>query len=475
MTTALTVGTTPLVLLPRLRKRKSAVHRVALALVWITIALSGIVFSEPAPVDAMSIGLVLLLPVLGMTRQTPWLWGGLAAWLTVAAFGYIGAMQSLDTAEATTHISVSLYLYIACGLFAAFIAKSPETHTRLLLNAYLVAALVAASAAVIGYLDLLPGAYAMLTRYDRASGTFKDPNVLGPFLFAGLLIALHLWLTRPTHKGLPSLLAAMVITLAILLSFSRGAWAFAGVAMAIYSVLFFITAQRNRDRLKIAMLVVAGTAMTGLVVLAALQSPAVSSLIEQRASLTQPYDEGPEGRFGGQMKALNLILDHPLGIGGQAFTHYFHHEEAHNTYLTAGLNGGWIGGLTYFLICAITLALGWRHALVPTKTQRLFFIAYAALAANLMEGAIIDTDHWRHLYLLFGIVWGLMAADTRPVRKARIVSDKRPALLLPVLIVPPSRRDVRIVRRLVPCLPPVDERPRLARPRGRQRRPSRIV
>ena len=34
-----------------------------------------------------------------------------------------------------------------------------------------------------------------------------------------------------------------------------------------------------------------------------------------RAALEQPYDVGPNGRFGGQIKAVGLILTHPLGIG----------------------------------------------------------------------------------------------------------------------------------------------------------------
>ena len=30
-----------------------------------------------------------------------------------------------------------------------------------------------------------------------------------------------------------------------------------------------------------------------------------------------------------------------------------------------------------------------------------------------MEGAVIDTDHWRHYYLVLGVLWGLMAAEGR--------------------------------------------------------------
>ena len=93
------------------------------------------------------------------------------------------------------------------------------------------------------------------------------------------------------------------------------------------------------------------------------------------------------------------------------------------------MNAGWLGGMLYLLICAGTLVLGFRHALKPTKTQLLFLIVYAALAGNIIEGYLIDTDHWRHFYLLMGVVWGLMASDTRVKRKARIVRDVRPVLM----------------------------------------------
>ena len=31
----------------------------------------------------------------------------------------------------------------------------------------------------------------------------------------------------------------------------------------------------------------------------------------------------------------------------------------------------------------------------------------------LLEGAVIDSDHWRHFYLLLGMIWGLYAATAK--------------------------------------------------------------
>jgi hypothetical protein len=55
----------------RARPRRSAVHWLTLALVAVTIVSSGFVFSEPAPVDALTIGLIVLLPAVGLVAFNP--------------------------------------------------------------------------------------------------------------------------------------------------------------------------------------------------------------------------------------------------------------------------------------------------------------------------------------------------------------------------------------------------------------------
>lgn len=425
--------------------RKSAAHKIALALVWLTIAASSIVFTEPAPVDALTIGLMVLLPVMGLVDAKPMLWAGFAVVLAMTACGEISAALARETGIAVSHMTVSLYLVGAWFLFAVFIAKEPEKHTRLVLNAYLLTGILAALCGIAGYLNLFPGAFDLFTRYGRASGPFKDPNVFGPFLVAPLLTALHLWLVRPLRRGLLPLLAAAILAVGILFSFSRGAWAAAAIGFLIYGYVYTITADTNRQRVKLVALVLFGIAALGMIVTAALQSEAISDLLEQRAALTQSYDEGPDGRFGGQKKAVGLILENPLGIGSAIFTRFYHHEEVHNVYLSMFLNAGWVGGLLYLMTCVGTLIFGFGYAFKKSATSPLFLIAFAALAGNICEGVLIDSDHWRHFYLLLALVWGMMAADQRRARPAKMLRDLRPILLQSVLIIPQSRRQPRIV------------------------------
>ncbi|MBA2127634.1 hypothetical protein DLM45_15585 [Hyphomicrobium methylovorum] len=398
------------------------VHRIALACVWLTIALSSIVFSEPAPVDALTLGLMILLPVVGLTQSKPLLWAGFAILLVITASGFLSAIPARDSALATSYMIVSLYLVGAAFLFASFVAKRPEAHMPLILNAFLIAGVIAALCGIVGYLDLLPGAYDRFTRYDRASGPFKDPNVFGPFLIAPLLTALHLWLVRPLHRGIMPIVAAAILAAGILFSFSRGAWAAAAIAVSLYVYFYTITVRTNRERVKLGALILFGAMALVMLLAVALQSNAIASLLEQRTALTQSYDVGPNGRFGGQMKAVGLILENPFGIGSQVFARFYHHEEVHNVYLSMFLNAGWIGGLLFLLVAVATIVVGFRHALLRGRETPLFLIVYAALVGNLCEGVLIDSDHWRHIYLLLGLVWGMMAADRPTTRRPSIVS-----------------------------------------------------
>src|SRR5262249_4401799 len=198
--------------------------------------------------------------------------------------------------------------------------------------------------------NLLPNAYEAMTRYGRATGLFKDPNVFGPFLVPALVYALSRITGAPLRKSIPLLVLMLVIGLAILLSFSRGAWFNMAAATVICGVLYILTVRGNRARLRFAVLAALGIAALSALVLVALQFDAVSGLASERASLDQRYDEGPEGRFGGQQKAARLILEHPLGIGAQQFVPLYHHEEPHNVYLAMFLNAGWTGGLIFLVL-----------------------------------------------------------------------------------------------------------------------------
>jgi O-antigen ligase len=431
--------------------RRSWAHWLALAAVAVTIASSGVVFSEPAPVDALTVGLFVLLPAVGLLAINPTLVAYFSLWAIAGACAVLAATLSLDLKLTLTHVGVTLYLYIASVVFAGFVAKSPAAHTELIFKAWTWAALGAAAAALIGYFGLLPGAFDLFTKHDRASGTFKDPNVLGPFLVPPILYLVHVALGRRGLRMVPPLALSGVLTLALLATFSRGAWMNLAVALAVLSYLTLLTSAKASTRLKMTGLLLAGAVFAAGLVTLALSSDYMSEMLQERSSLTMSYDTGSQGRFGGQEKAVELIASNPLGIGAQQFTTRHHPEEVHNVYLSLLLNAGWLGGGVYWILVGLTLVLGFRHALKATPTRPLFIVAYAAFVAVALEGVIVDTDHWRHFYLLMAIVWGLLSAHTVAGQKPQ--PRRAPRLRAPytALVAVPARRSasrpVRILAR----------------------------
>ncbi len=392
---------------------KSAVHRIALLLVWLTVALSAVVFSEPTPFELLMMGLIILLPVIGLARLTPALILMLGLWLVVGAGGFIASIAAYDIRRSALHAFITLYLCVASIVLAAFVRQNPVRHARLMMNAYLVAGVIATIAALIGYFDLVPSMTETLTLFGRARGTFKDPNVFGAFLAPAIVFAMLIWLDRPGLASIVPLGVAGLITMGALLSFSRGAWFNVAVSLLVFGYLSFVTAQKTKRQLRLFLLGAFGIIGAAGIVGAALQLEAVQALMAERASLSQDYDVGPEGRFAGQEKAKGLILEHPLGIGALEFGAHYHHEDVHNVYLSMFLNAGWLGGAVYALAVAITMAFGLSAVFRQVPYQSLLIASYAALTGQVLEGFIVDTDHWRHFFLLLGLVWGLGLAAYR--------------------------------------------------------------
>ena len=73
------------------------------------------------------------------------------------------------------------------------------------------------------------------------------------------------------------------------------------------------------------------------------------------------------------------------------------------------MSGGWLGGVAYLTLCAVTLVGGTRFVFVRTPWQPTYHAVYAAFVGVVGESFIIDIDHWRHYFLILGVLWGLMA------------------------------------------------------------------
>jgi hypothetical protein len=375
------------------------------AVLFITIATSSIAFIEPSPHDALMFVLLgaciaarvpferKLLPMIVL----------LMAWLTG---GFLALMHVGDEQKAIQYLGTSMYLIIAAVMFACLFAGGDLVRLAVMRRAYMFAALIAVATGYIGFFHLLPHSDIFLTN-DRVSATFKDPNVFGPFLIFPLLLLIVGGLTR----GIKFLdLTVLVILLGgLFFSFSRGAWFHFAVSAATAAIVLLLVTPDPRMRMRIVFLGV--FTLIGLVSFVVLLNSVgtIHDMFVERAKLIQPYDVGPGGRFWLQQLALGTILDNPNGLGPFEFDRIFGLQQ-HNVYMQAFLVYGWLGGTAYLTLVLVTVLVGLRAVRVPGPWQNYLVAAFAGFVGEMAEGMIVDTDHWRHFFLLLGLIWGLAAA-----------------------------------------------------------------
>jgi hypothetical protein len=374
---------------------------------WLLIVSGWYVLMEPAPYELLfALCLLLFLPTgLAVPRVTaPFI-------LFVTLYdvgGVISLSQLTSDTKAVTFTVVSVYMSVTAIFFALCVASDPMPRMAVIRNAYIVAGVLAALTGLIGYFDIA-GFGPAWAPIQRAQGTFKDPNVLSTFIIPPVIFIVQGFLLGRQKWRPIAALALLVMLSAIFLAFSRGAWINAIGAIALAVGVTFLVAPSAALRVRIILLASIG-AFVGLCLLAFLLSfEQVRDLFAERASLLQSYDTGETGRFGNQINSIPLLLDNPFGLAPIRFRYIFG-EDPHNVYVNAFAAYGWIGGLSYLLLIISTVAVGFKTIFTRTPWQHYAIATFCPLFAMVLQGIQIDTDHWRHFYLLLGIVWGLYAA-----------------------------------------------------------------
>jgi len=173
--------------------------------------------------------------------------------------------------------------------------------------------------------------------------------------------------------------------------------------------LMVLTSQSRGERSRIVITTVVAILAAVLLLAVLLSFDSIADMFKQRASFDQSYDEGRFGRFGRHILGAQMALDLPFGIGPLQFHKYFP-EDTHNSFLNAFMSGGWISGVCYPALVFVTVILGFRHVFVRVPWQRAYLAIFSAFLGIVGESFIIDTDHWRHFWMMLGAMWGMIAA-----------------------------------------------------------------
>lgn len=377
-------------------------------------ATGSVVFIEPVPYDLIAIALAAWCFSTGLKFPRD-----IALPLLLLALFLVGnaiaALLADDPMLTIRSLSIRMYMVLTWVLVVSLIVDSPRRIVAALWTGYLVAAVIAVAWGTLEYLGFIPGeAWAGGL---RAKGAFKDPNVYGPFLVPAALYSLHRMVDRVQARSLLFAALFLLFAFGILLSFSRGAWLNLAMSLLFFWLLLLRAPTGLESKLARMTGGVAVAVVVSLVVAVAVSHDAIGGRFAQRAVVVQQYDLGshggsPIGRFGAQRKAVERLAEDPFGIGpGMSFRELG--LEPHNIYLHVTVEAGWLGGLSFLALLLYT-----ARRLPELRPAGEFYdgqrrLLTACLAGVLAQSLFIDSTHWRHLWLLLALAWGLIIAATQ--------------------------------------------------------------
>ncbi|AKI01055.1 lipid A core-O-antigen ligase-like enyme [Hoeflea sp. IMCC20628] len=389
--------------------QRAAISLIASLGVAFGVFLSGFVINEPAPYEVYFAALIGIWAIFGLRLSRH-----IAPLIGLYIVFNIGGMFSILTMEEVNdtpmYMAVSLFLAFTAMFFAAII-EADHRRLRLIYRAYLAAAIITALLGILGYLGAIPGGE-IFTRYGRAMGAFQDPNVFGPYLVLPALYLMHGLLTGTLKAAPLRAIGLTILVLGVFFSFSRAAWGLLAICMMLLVLTMLIKERTGAFRLKILIMTLIGSLLLVGAIIVALQFDQIADLFSDRAKLVQAYDGARLGRFERHAIGFLMAMEHPLGIGPLEFGLMWG-EDTHNIWLKALMDYGWLGFVSYLVLITWTLVLGFRFLLRERPWQRYLMLAYIVLVGHTIIGSVIDTDHWRHFYLLMGIVWGCIALEMR--------------------------------------------------------------
>ena len=304
------------------------------------------------------------------------------------------------------------------GIFiSAYVAGDPLVRYLQIERAYWIGGTLGAILGLMVYFGFSPAVLLVSSvgsghdEYfsSRVLGGFKDPNVFSTWLLMPIVSMMQAMMTRRLKLGFLSFTSLITMIVALLLAFSRGAWAdlaLAALIMIILSILL-TPSSGQRHRLMIAGVGAVGLALVLLLIL--LSDPALRQVFEMRLHLVQSYDAGETGRFGNQLNSIPLLLSLPFGFGPYQFN-LLYGVAPHNTFINAFAAGGWSAGLAYILLCFTNLIFGMKAVFTRSPFQPFAIVVFSCLVAIILQGVQIDEEHWRHYFILMGLTWGLFAA-----------------------------------------------------------------
>jgi O-antigen ligase len=378
----------------------------------------GVVYVEPAPPDAIFAVVIAVALVTGRFRIDRLPMSILALLGVFILLNIASAVEAVDPQRALVYLIITLYLAVFAVWLTGYLNSAKRA--RILVNAYLIGAVVAAAWASLALFVPVPLGDILTVGGERAKALFEDPNVYGPFLVPIALILIEELISPRLirYRTATKLLLLFVLMIGLFLSYSRGAWG--NFAVAITTMLGVLVLRRGGARRAFAVLIV--LVLGGVAVGAVLAVTGSLGFLEERAKL-QTYDTQ---RFAAQRQGIKFGDEHLLGIGPGQFE-VRAPVPSHNLYVRSLSEQGYLGLFTVLSLVLTTLVLALSNAAMGRDTYGIGSAALlGAWVGILLESFVIDSNHWRHLWLVAALIWiGAQRRSEPTQRLSRAPSEAR--------------------------------------------------
>jgi len=383
-------------------------------LLFLLFLLSSFVFIEPSPFDIFFAFTLIFAIAAGHLHFSSRL---TIVWILITLY-VITSLVSLINADdleiGLRFFGINLYLCILMLFISVLIDTYGYEPIEIIFKSITCSILISVILSLAGFFDVLP-IRELIAPLDRLKGFFKDPNVFGPAVEVALMYVYYK-INSTKAKRLRNIIIIIPLALAVLLAYSRAGWLALVLSLICYS--FFITFQ---SRSKTAMLKFIFSVF-GFIFIAGLSwiiadAAGLTELAKQRFAL-QSYDED---RFMVQRILFEKSFDYILGAGpGQSEVYlgtFYNNIEGSNsaqqTLLRIFFENGFPGALVFSLflcyLCFLSLKISlskWQFSGISAVVSSLFY-------GMLLCSIVVDTLHWRHFWVIAGMICGLYILYSR--------------------------------------------------------------
>ncbi len=348
----------------------------------------------------------------------------LLAFLGVGAFSLAGALSLQYGLE-------ELLKWLELGAVMWLVREEARVPRRrnAIIALVLLAGLVQAGIGIwqFAFRHTGPEEFLILGRFYRAYGSFEQPNPFAGFMGLLLPVALGLALAGGKRWGraILFLLAAAALGVALIMSWSRGAWL--GSLAALATMVVFAP----RRRLVGLVLLFAAIALGAIAWGAGLLPESLVARLSGFSEYTQVYDVRGVGiteanfavldRLAHWGAAVDMLRDHPwLGVGlGNYEPVYPAYARlnwpnalghAHNIYLNFAAETGLIGLAAYLVFWALVIALTLRNLGRAQGLGRGLVLGLLGAWVHLSVHNLVDNLYVNGVYLHIGALLGLLTA-----------------------------------------------------------------